>query len=76
MLYTKDSFNHELFFSTINELNIKNVMISMSESRIADKIYKNHPFKKIDVRNIIRVINPKKLFSSKEIAYINYQIEE
>lgn len=76
MLYTKDSFNHELFFSTLNELNIKNVMISMSESIIADKIYNNPPFKKIDVRNIIRVINPKKLFSSKEVAYINYQIEE
>ena len=76
MLYTKDSFNHELFFSTINELNIQNVMISMSESIIADKIYKNPPFRKIDVRNIIRVINPKKLFSSKEIAYINYQNEE
>lgn len=76
MLYTKDSFNHELFFSTLNELNIKNVMISMSESIIADKIYNNPPFKKIDVRNIIRVINPKKLFYSKEVAYINYQIEE
>ena len=57
-------------------MNIKNVMISMSESIIADKIYNNPPFKKIDVRNIIRVINPKKLFSSKEVAYINYQIEE
>lgn len=76
MLYTKDSFNHELFFSTLNELNIKNVMISMSESIIADKVYSNPPYKKIDVRNIIRVINPKKLFSSKEVAYINYQIEE
>ncbi|MBR3210839.1 MAG: DNA adenine methylase [Bacilli bacterium] len=76
MLYTKDSFNHELFFSTLNEMDIKNVMISMSESKIADQIYNKQPFNKIDVRNIIRVINPKKLFSSKEVAYINYQIEE
>ena len=76
MLYTKESFNHELFFSTINDLNIKNVMISMSESKIADRIYNNSPFKKIDVRSIIRIINPQKMFSSKEVAYINYQIEE
>ena len=76
MLYTKDSFNHEKFFSVLCENNIENVMISMSESKIADKIYNHSPYDKIDVRNIIRVINPKKLFSSKEIAYINYKIEE
>lgn len=76
MLYTKDSFNHEKFFELINELNIENMMVSMSESKIADRIYKHKPFNKIDVMQIIRVINPKKLFSSKEIAYINYKIEE
>lgn len=76
MLYTKDSFNHEKFFDIINEMKIDNIMISMSESKIADKIYNHNPFYKINVRNIIRVINPKKLFSSKEIAYINYRIEE
>lgn len=76
MLYTKDSFNHELFFSIVNEMKIENVMISMAESKIADKIYNKSPYSKIDVRNIIRVINPKKLFSSKEIAYINYKIED
>lgn len=76
MLYTKDSFNHELFFEIINKLNIKNIMISMSESMIADHIYKHNPFKKINIMEIIRVINPKKLFSSKEIAYVNYDIEE
>ena len=76
MLYTKDSFNHEKFFELINEIRIDNIMISMSESKIADKIYNHNPFTKIDVRSIIRVINPKKLFSSKEIAYINYKIEE
>lgn len=76
MLYTMDSFNHELFFEIVNKLNIKNIMISMSESMIADHIYKHFPFKKINIMEIIRVINPKKLFSSKEIAYINYDIEE
>lgn len=77
MLYTKESFNHELFFKLLNELKIKNVMISMSESLVADKIYNHNPFKKIDVmETIIRVINPKKLFSSKEVAFINYDFEE
>jgi len=76
MLYTKETFNHELFFNMVNDLKIKNVMISMSESKIADKIYNKGPYKKIDVREIIRVVNPKKLFSSKEIAFINYDINE
>ena len=76
MLYTKEAFNHELFFELINKLKIKNIMISISESSVADKIYNNHPFKKIDIMEIIRVINPKKLFSSKEIAFINYNFKE
>lgn len=76
MLYTKESFNHELFFELINKLKIRNIMISMSESLVADRIYNHSPFKKIDIMEIIRVINPKKLFSSKEIAYINYEFKE
>lgn len=76
MLYTKESFNHELFFELINKLKIKNIMISMSESLVADRIYNHSPFKKIDIMEIIRVINPKKLFSSKEIAFINYEFKE
>ena len=76
MLYTKESFNHELFFELINKLKIKNIMISMSESLVANRIYNHNPFKKIDIMEIIRVINPKKLFSSKEIAFINYDFKE
>lgn len=76
ILYTKDSFNHEMFFEYMNNNHIKNVMISMSESKIADKIYCHSPYRKVDMMEIIRVINPKKLFSSKEIAYINYEIKE
>lgn len=76
MLYTKESFNHELFFELINKLKITNIMISMSESLVADRIYNHSPFKKIDIMEIIRVINLKKLFSSKEIAYINYEFKE
>ena len=76
VLYTKDSFQHEKFFDYLNELKIKNVMISMSESKIADDIYNHSSFNKIDLMKIIRVVNPKKLFSSKEIAYINFEIGE
>lgn len=76
MLYTKETFNHELFFNMINDMKIENVMISMSDSKIADKIYNKGSYNKIDVREIIRVVNPKKLFSSKEVAFINYDINE
>ena len=76
MLYTKDSFDHQLLFDSINMFKIDFVMISMAESKVADSIYNKNPLHKIDVMDIIRVVNPKKLFSSKEIAYINYDIEE
>lgn len=75
-LYTNDSFNHQLLYKAVTDMNIKNIMISMSESKTADEIYNCRPLHKIDVMNIVRVVNPKKLFSSKEIAYINYNIEE
>ena len=41
-------------------------MISMSESKVADSIYNKNPLHKIDVMDIIRVVNPKKL-ESKEV---------
>lgn len=75
-LYTSDSFNHKLFFEHIIELRQKSdIMISMADSKIANIIYNNKPFNRIDMREIVRTINPKKLFSSKEVAYINYELE-
>ena len=50
-------------------------MISMADSKIANIIYNNKPFNRIDMREIVRTINPKKLFSSKEVAFINYELE-
>lgn len=50
-------------------------MISMADSKIANIIYHNKPFDRIDMREIVRTINPKKLFSSKEVAFINYDLE-
>ncbi len=75
-LYTSDSFNHKSFFEKLVELKQKpNIMISMADSKIANIIYNNKPFKRIDMREIVRTINPKKLFSSKEVAFINYELE-
>lgn len=75
-LYTSDSFNHKLFFENLVELKQKpDIMISMADSKIANIIYNNKPFHRIDMREIVRTINPKKLFSSKEVAFINYELE-
>ena len=75
-LYTSDSFNHKLFFENFVELKQKpDIMISMADSKIANIIYNNKPFNRIDMREIVRTINPKKLFSSKEVAFINYELE-
>lgn len=76
MLYTKSEFNHQELFNFFVDKNISDVMISMSESKIADSIYMKKPFEKKVIKDILRVVNPKKLFSSKEIAYINYKIEK
>jgi len=76
-LYTSSSFDHELFFSILSEFKHgTDVMVSMANSKISDKIYNNNPFSKIDMREIIRTINPKKLFSSKEVAFINYNMDK
>ena len=72
-LYTKDIFDHKLFVSTITELKGKYVMISMSDSKQADEIYGK--FIKNNMKEILRTINPIKLFSSTEIAFTNYKIE-
>ncbi len=75
VLYTNDSFNHKDFFEFISELDCADIMISMSESTCANDIYGKNKFNKKDVTKIIRTINPKKLFPSNEIAYMNYDIE-
>ena len=72
-LYTKDIFDHKLFVSTITELKGKYIMISMSDSKQADEIYGK--FIKNNMKEILRTINPIKLFSSTEIAFTNYKIE-
>lgn len=72
-LYTNDTFNHRKFVDKIIELKGKYVMISMSDSKQADEIYGR--FIKNSMKEILRTINPVKLFSSTEIAFTNYKIE-
>ena len=72
-LYTNDTFDHRGFVNKIIELDGKYVMISMSDSKQADEIYGK--FIKNSMKEILRTINPVKLFSSTEIAFTNYKIE-
>ena len=74
-LYTNDSFNHRRFINKVNDLKCRYVMISMSDSKQADKIYLNGKFTKNNMKEILRTINPIKLFSSTEIAFTNYKID-
>lgn len=72
-LYTNDTFDHRKFVDNIVGLKCKYVMISMSDSKQADEVYGR--FIKNNMKEILRTINPVKLFSSTEIAFTNYKIE-
>lgn len=74
-LYTKDQFDHIKFFDYINNLKCKYVMISMSDSKNADLVYWKNNYKKNKMKDILRTINPKKLFPSKEVAFTSYEIK-
>lgn len=72
-LYTNDTFDHHDFVDKIIDLKSKYMMISMSDSKQADDIYGK--FIKNSMKEILRTINPVKLFSSTEIAFTNYEIK-
>lgn len=71
-LYTSGKFNHYEFVEQLKAFNNSNIMVSMSESTKAKKIYGTCFICK-NLADIIRTINPQKLFKSKEILFINYQ---
>lgn len=71
-LYTSGKFNHYDFVEKLKTFNDSNIMVSMSESTKAKKIYGTYFICK-NLVDIIRTINPQKLFKSKEILFINYQ---
>lgn len=72
-LYTNDTFDHRGFVNKVMKLDGRYVMISMSDSKQADEIYGK--FIKNSMKEILRTINPVKLFSSTEIAFTNYEIK-
>lgn len=74
-LYTSGSFNHHEFAEKIGDYKGESlaILISMSESTLANKIY-GKKFCQKKLLEIVRIINPKKKFKSSEILYSNYKI--
>lgn len=70
-LYTSCNFNHYDFVEKLKSFSQSNIIISMSESTKAKKIY-GKSFITKNLTDIIRTINPQKLFKSKEILFLNY----
>ena len=74
-LYTSGNFNHYDFVEKLKSFSQSNIIISMSESTKAKKIY-GKSFITKNLIDIIRTINPQKLFKSKEILFLNYDENE
>lgn len=74
-LYTSGNFNHYDFVEKLKSFVQSNIIVSMSESTKAKKIY-GKSFITKNLTDIIRTINPQKLFKSKEILFLNYDENE
>lgn len=74
-LYTNNNFEHVDFVNKMNNYKNVDIMISMSESDMAKKIYGNC-FKLKKLTDIVRTINPQKLFKSQELLFLNYFINK
>lgn len=74
-IYTREYFDHEEFFSEIKKYNT-DIMISLAHTKKSDEIYNKDNFHIVSISNIMRTINPKKVFSSEEIGYVNYEISQ
>lgn len=73
-LYTKKSFEHEKFFEFLNNIKKSKFVISMIDSSASNKIYGS--LNKYSITDIIRTINPKKIFKTTEILFSNYKIKD
>ena len=73
-LYTNKNFDHSEFVRYIREITESKFLISMSDSKEADAIYKG--FNKNKVDEIVRTINPQKIIKSTEVLYSNYKIKK
>ena len=74
MLYTVDSFDHHNFVEELNDVGTARFIVSMSDSKIADSIYKEGGLEKYELTDIVRVINPRRIFPSKEVIFSNFKI--
>ena len=72
-LYTNGDFNHFELVNELKNINKSDILISMSDSYRAKKIYGANFYQK-KLADIIRTINPVKLFKSKEVLFSNYKI--
>ena len=49
----------------------------MAETKEVEQIYKEHSyFTKVKIDEIVRMVNPTKKMKSKEIAFVNYNVNE
>lgn len=71
-LYTSGNFNHSDFVERLKKYDKSNIIVSMSESTKAKKIYGDVLINK-NLVDIIRTINPQKLFKSKEVLFLNFE---
>lgn len=80
ILYTQNGFEHEKFIRYVGEICNKvdiSIMISMAETKKVEQIYKEHSyFTKVKIDEIVRMVNPTKKMKSKEIAFVNYKVNE
>lgn len=80
ILYTQNGFEHEKFMGYIDEIcngSDISIMISMAETESVVQMYKEYSrFAKVKIDEIVRKVNPKKQMKSKEIAFVNYKIDE
>ena len=72
-LYTKKSFDHIKFSEYINKTKKSKIIVSMIDSKISNEIYGS--LKKYLLTDIMRTINPKKIFKSTEVLFSNYNID-
>lgn len=73
-LYTNNNFDHVKFVNIIGTYKNVDVLISMSESEQAKSVYGKN-FNQRKLKDIVRTINPKKMFISQEILFLNYVIK-
>lgn len=71
VLYTKSKFNHKVLANELNSYNAS-IMISMSNSPIADSYYSGNFSHKEKIKDVIRNVNPQKILKTDEIIYTNY----